>query len=135
MKFFFQTLLLVSILPLLTQCETMETVSSDPALPSANGGTVNVDGTIFYPDTADTIYVVGEGDQIIGAGGKNCKYVVENGGSMTAHSGESNQYLIKSGGQFRGFTHPATNCVITYEAGAVVEQEQMGAGTVFKPAM
>lgn len=115
----------------LTQCETMETGGGESDLPSAHGGTVNVQGTVFYPDTADTVYVVGPGAQIIGACGKNCKYVVEKGGSLTAHSGENNTYTVKSGGQFRGFDHPATNCTVKFEAGAIVEQEESGPGTVF----
>lgn len=98
---------------------------------AGTGGSVTVEGTLFYPDAKGVTYRVPTGAQIIGAGGSDCVFIVENGGSVVAHSGAGNSYRIKSGGHFRGFTHPATNCTITYEAGAVIEQEQVGPGTTF----
>lgn len=92
---------------------------------------MTVEGTLFYPDAKGVTYRVPTGAQIIGAGGSDCVFIVETGGSVVAHSGSGNSYRIKSGGHFRGFTHPATNCTITYEAGAVIEQEQVGPGTTF----
>jgi hypothetical protein len=110
---------------LLTQCETMDATAPAPAV------TVVVSGTLFYPDEAGITYQVPEGAQVIGAGGVDCVYIIEAGGSVTAHSGTGNSYQVKAGGHFRGFTHPATDCTITYEAGAVIEQEETGPGTTF----
>lgn len=86
---------------------------------------------MFYPDETNATYRVPAGAQIIGAGGTNCRYIIEAGGSLTAHAGTSNTFEVKSGGHFRGFANPATNCTVTYEAGAVIEQEQVGEGTQF----
>ncbi len=110
----------------LTQCETLETTT-------APGSDVNkvVSGTLFYPDERGVTYRVPAGAQVIGAGGVDCVYLIENGGSVTAHSGNGNRYRVQAGGHFRGFTHPASNCTVTYEAGAVIEQEQLGPGTTF----
>ena len=128
MRFFLRIAASLGMLLALCQCETTDSGSS---LPSGGGGTVQVQGTIFYPDTADTNYVVGAGAQVIGAGGENCNFIIGEGGSITAHSGKNNTYKIKSGGHFRGFTHPATNCKVLFEPGAIIEQEQTGPGTVF----
>lgn len=116
---------LLAAAALLTQCETMESGAVGTA------GTVTVQGTMFYPDEKGVTYRVPAGAQIIGAAGVDCVYVVENGGSVVAHTGTGNSYRIKSGGHFRGFTHPATDCTITFEAGAIIEQEQTGPGTTF----
>jgi hypothetical protein len=113
---------LVSLL-LLAQCETMDS--------SASGGSRTVQGTEFYLDEKGVTYRVPAGAQVIGAGGIDCVYIIENGGSVVAHSGTRNSYRVKAGGHFRGFAHPATNCTVTYEAGAVVEQEEAGPGTRF----
>lgn len=94
-------------------------------------GTITVQGTSFYPDETGMTFIVPSGAQIIGAGGTNCRYVVQEGGSLTAHSGQNNVYEIRSGGHFRGFTHPAESSTVKYEAGAVIEQEQVGPGTSF----
>lgn len=118
---------LFCVVVLFTQCESFE------SLPST-GGSQTISGTDFYPDEVGVTYRVPAGAQIIGAGGTNCKYIIESGGSIVAHSGKGNQYLVKSGGQFRGFVHPATNCTVTYEAGAIIEKEQSGPGTIFKQA-
>mgnify|MGYP006081289879 CR=1 FL=1 len=111
---------------LLCQCKTMEDNDSGPAARS-----VSVNGTVFYPDETNVTYQVPAGAQVIGAGGTNCRFVIEAGGSVTAHAGTSNTFEVKSGGHFRGFTHPATNCTVKYEPGAVIEQEQVGEGTQF----
>lgn len=117
-------LLLVLLLPLLlTQCETMET--------AGGGGTVTVQGTQFYPDESGLTYIVPEGAQIVGAGGTKCHYIVKKGGSLVSHSGVGNTYKIEAGGHFRGFAHPAKDCTVTFEAGALIEQEQTGPGTRF----
>ncbi|MCB1206454.1 MAG: hypothetical protein KDN18_19505 [Verrucomicrobiae bacterium] len=121
----FQVLTLLAVAVLLTQCETMD------GLPAGSGGTVTVQGTMFYPDEKGVTYRVPAGAQIIGAAGIDCVYIVENGGSVVAHTGTGNSYRIKSGGHFRGFAHPATDCTITFEPGAIVEQEQTGPGTSF----
>ncbi|MEM1442042.1 MAG: hypothetical protein AAGF67_06840 [Verrucomicrobiota bacterium] len=97
-----------------------------------SGRTVNVEGTLFYPDEVGVTYVIPSGAQVIGAGGKDCHYIVHQGGSITAHAGEGNTFKIHSGGHFRGFNHPATNCVVTYEPGAIIEPEQSGPGTRFE---
>ncbi len=110
---------------LLVQCETVEFSAA------GSSGSVTVQGTLFYPDEKGMTYRVPAGAQIIGAGGIDCIYLVEDGGSVVAHSGKGNSYRIKSGGHFRGFAHPATDCTVTYEAGAIVEQEQTGPGTKF----
>lgn len=102
-----------------------------PSAPPTPQKSVTVNGTLFYPDDASTTYLVPEGAQIIGAGGADCRFVIENGGSVTAHSGTRNTYHVKSGGHFRGFAHPATDSKVTYEAGAVIEQEQVGTNTFF----
>ncbi len=110
----------------LCQCETMDTTGS------ASGPTVTVDGTLFYPDEVGATFIVPTGAQVIGAGGKDCHYIVQSGGSITAHAGEGNTFKIQAGGHFRGFAHTATNCVVTYEAGAIIEPEQGGPGTRFE---
>lgn len=109
----------------LTQCETMDTTA-----PGSDVSKV-VTGTLFYPDERGVTYRVPAGAQVIGAGGVDCVYLIENGGSVTAHSGNGNRYRVKTGGHFRGFAHPASDCTVTYEAGAVIEQEQLGPGTTF----
>jgi hypothetical protein len=114
------------LLPLfLSQCETLENSMSGTA------GTITVQGTLFYPDEKGMTYRVPSGAQIIGAGGVDCVYIIESGGSVVAHSGKGNSYRVKSGGHFRGFAHPATDCTVTFEAGAIVEQEETGPGTRF----
>ncbi|MDP4584007.1 MAG: hypothetical protein NWT04_08795 [Verrucomicrobiales bacterium] len=118
------TFLTVTVL-LLTQCETIDT--SAPGSVSS----MVVTETLFYPDERGVTYRVPAGVQVIGAGGVDCIYIIENGGSVMAHSGDGNSYRVKAGGHFRGFTHPATNCTVTYEAGAVIEQEEVGPGTTF----
>ncbi len=118
-----RVLCLVLLALLLVQCETMETTGSS--------GSVTVQGTLFYPDEKGMTYRVPAGAQVIGAGGVDCVYIVENGGSVVAHSGKGNSFRVKSGGHFRGFAHPATDCTVTYEAGAIIEQEQTGPGTRF----
>lgn len=110
---------------LLTQCETIDSGMAGAA------GSVTVAGTMFYPDEKGVTYRIPAGAQIIGAGGTDCVFVIENGGSVVAHSGDGNSYRVKSGGHFRGFAHPAKDCTVTYEAGAIVEQEQTGSGTTF----
>ena len=112
---------------LLTQCETVDGSGSGGA-----SKTVTVSGTLFYPDETNTTFIVPEGAQIIGAGGRSCHYNVHQGGSLTAHAGESNTFKIKSGGHFRGFAHPATQCTVIYEPGAIIEREQAGPGTRFE---
>ena len=124
-KYFFGIPLVFAAL-FLMQCETME----ESAAPGSSSSVVVV-GTLFYPDETGVTYQVPTGTQVIGAGGTDCVYVIESGGSVMAHSGSGNSYRVKSGGQFRGFTHPATNCTITYEPGAIIEQEQVGPGTKF----
>lgn len=99
---------------------------------AGSGPTVTVQGTLFYPDEVGATYVIPAGAQIVGAGGKDCHYIVHSGGSITAHSGEGNTFKIHSGGHFRGFNHPATNCIVTYEEGAILEPEQGGPGTKFE---
>lgn len=121
----FRAVCLLGAVLLLSQCETMETGAAGSA------GTITVQGTMFYPDEKGITYRVPAGAQIIGAGGIDCVYLIESGGSVVAHSGAGNSYRVKSGGHFRGFTHPATDCTITYEPGAIIEQEQIGAGTTF----
>lgn len=111
---------------LLCQCKTLDDSGSGPAAQS-----ITVAGTLFYPDETNVTYRVPTGAQVIGAGGTNCRFIVEEGGSVTAHAGTNNAFEVKSGGHFRGFAHPATNCTVKYEAGAVIEQEQLGAGTQF----
>lgn len=126
MRIFLTGICLLAAALFLTQCETMDTTTSQ-------GSDVSkvVSGTLFYPDERGVTYRVPAGAQVIGAGGVDCIYLIENGGSVTAHSGNGNSYRVKAGGHFRGFTHPASNCTITYEAGAVIEQEQLGPGTSF----
>ncbi|PAW64192.1 MAG: hypothetical protein B9S36_02985 [Verrucomicrobiia bacterium Tous-C2TDCM] len=109
----------------LSQCETMETGAAGSA------GSTTVQGTVFYPDEKGMTYLVPAGAQIIGAGGIDCVFIIESGGSVVAHTGSGNSYRVKNGGHFRGFAHPATDCTITFEPGAVIEQEQVGAGTTF----
>ena len=121
----FRGLCLLFAVSLLTQCETIETGTAGGA------GSVTVQGTLFYPDEKGITYHVPTGTQIIGAGGTDCVFLIETGGSVVAHSGKGNSYRVKTGGQFRGFTHPATDCTITYDAGAIIEQEQIGPGTTF----
>ncbi|MDF1862545.1 MAG: hypothetical protein P1U87_20175 [Verrucomicrobiales bacterium] len=125
MNKFLTSALLISLPFLLTRCETMET-SGSPAK------SLTVQGTLFYPDEVNTTFIVPAGAQVIGAGGKDCHFIVQEGGSVTAHAGENNTFKIATGGHFRGFAHPATNCVVTYQDGAVVEREQMGPGTRFE---
>lgn len=98
----------------------------------AAASSMTVQGTMFYPDELNTTFIVPAGAQIIGAGGKDCHFIVQEGGSVTAHTGEGNTYKIAAGGHFRGFAHPATNCVVTFQPGAVIEQEQGGPGTRFE---
>ena len=117
-------LLLVLLLPLLlTQCGTMEA--------EGGGATVIVQGTQFYPDESGLTYIVPEGAKIVGAGGTQCHYIVKKGGSIVSHSGDGNTYKIEAGGHFRGFVHPAKDCTVTFESGALVEPEQTGPGTRF----
>jgi len=125
MKAVLQGISLMLFALLLTQCETIDSGLAGSA------GSVTVTGTMFYPDEKGITYRVPTGAQIIGAGGTDCVYLIENGGSVVAHSGTGNSYRVKSGGHFRGFAHPATNCTVTYEAGAIIEQETTGTGTTF----
>lgn len=124
----FHRLLPLAAAGALAGCETLEGDRSPPG----SGGTVTVQGTLFYPDAADTTYIIPEGAQIIGAGGRNCRFVVQSGGSLTVHTGENNVYQIASGGHFRGFAHPAKNCTVTYQPGAILEIEETGPGTSFE---
>lgn len=125
MRNLFHGIPLLIVTLLLTQCETMETATP------GSSSTVTVVGTLFYPDEKGVTYHVPAGAQVIGAGGTDCVFIVETGGSVMAHSGTGNSYRVKTGGHFRGFTHPATDCTITYETGAVIEREQAGPGTTF----
>ncbi|MBL9158812.1 MAG: hypothetical protein JNJ70_15140 [Verrucomicrobiales bacterium] len=125
MKPVFRAIGLLGAVFLLAHCETMDTGAAGTA------GTITVQGTMFYPDEKGITYRVPAGAQIIGAGGIDCVYLIESGGSVVAHSGSGNSYRVKSGGHFRGFTHPATDCTITFEPGAIIEQEQIGTGTTF----
>jgi hypothetical protein len=125
MRIFFNGIFSSIAALLLTQCETMDTTAPGSV------SSVVVEGTLFYPDESGVTYRVPAGAQVIGAGGTDCVYIIETGGSVMAHSGSGNSYRVKTGGHFRGFTHPATDCTITYEAGAVIEQEQVGPGTTF----
>lgn len=125
MKAVVQGIFLLLLALLLVQCETIDSGMAGTA------GSVTVAGTMFYPDEKGITYRVPAGAQIIGSGGTDCVFIIESGGSVVAHSGTGNSYRVKSGGQFRGFAHPATNCTVTYEAGAVIEQEQTGPGTTF----
>ncbi|MDA9922288.1 hypothetical protein N9406_00395 [Verrucomicrobiales bacterium] len=114
-------------LPLLfTQCETMD-MGGSPAK------SMTVQGTLFYPDEVNTTFIVPAGAQVIGANGKDCHFIVHEGGLVTAHAGDGNTFKIAKGGHFRGFAHSATNCIVTYQAGAVIEQELLGPGTRFEP--
>lgn len=125
MRIFFRIFFVVAVAASLSQCESME----------GSGGsskTIKVEGTLFYPDATNTTFIVPEGAQVIGAGGRNCHYIVHKGASLTAHAGDSNTFKIKSGGHFRGFAHPATKCTVVYESGAIIEQEQTGPGTRFQ---
>lgn len=128
MRIFLSGICLIASALLLTQCETMDTMETTAP---GSASSVVVTGTLFYPDERGVTYRVPAGAQVIGAGGVDCIYIIETGGSVTAHSGNGNSYRVKTGGHFRGFTHPATECTITYEAGAVIEQEQIGPGTTF----
>jgi len=112
---------------MLLRCESLETEQV------AEAAKIRIEGTMFYPDEVGLCYLVGAGQQIIGAGGINCTYEVEAGGVLEAHSGEGNIYRIKSGGTFRGFANPATNCVVRYEEGAIIEMAETGPGTTFAP--
>lgn len=96
-----------------------------------SGTNRTVQGTEFYLDERGVTYRVPAGTQIIGAGGIDCVYIIESGGSVVAHSGTRNSYRVKSGGHFRGFAHPASDCTVNYEPGAIIEQEQTGPGTKF----
>lgn len=116
---------LLCLAGLLGGCETMDSGLAGGA------GNVTVQGTLFYPDEKGITYRVPNGAQIIGAGGIDCVYIIEEGGSVVAHSGEGNSYRVKAGGHFRGFANPANNCTVTYDPGAVIEQEQTGPGTTF----
>lgn len=126
MKGLLRSAALIGIALVFSHCETMDTAGT------ASGATVTVEGTLFYPDELGSTFIVPAGAQVIGAGGKDCHYIVQSGGSLTAHAGEGNTFKIESGGQFRGFAHTATNCVVTYEAGAIIEPEQGGPGTRFE---
>ncbi|MEM9281608.1 MAG: hypothetical protein AAGA96_07280 [Verrucomicrobiota bacterium] len=119
------TLSAVFLLGVFTQCETTDTGGS--------GGKVTVAGTLFYPDETGKTYLVPEGAQVIGASGTNCHYIVQSGASLVAHTGNGNTYKIENGGHFRGFAHPAENCTITFESGAIIEREETGPGTRFQP--
>ncbi|MEM9018621.1 MAG: hypothetical protein AAGC68_16555 [Verrucomicrobiota bacterium] len=121
----FRFLLLAAVGLSGVQCETMTSGVG-------SGGTVTVQGTMFYPDELGKTFIVPAGAQVVGAGGKNCHFLIHAGGSLTAHSGDGNTYRVKAGGHFRGFAHPATNCTVSVEPGAIVETEQGGPGTVFK---
>lgn len=125
-KKFLPSLGIIAFILVLTQCETMDVEEA------AAGLTITVEGTLFYPDEVGATIIVPTGAQVIGAGGKDCHYIVQTGGSLTAHAGESNTFKIQSGGHFRGFLHPATNCVVIYEEGAIIEPEQGGPGTRFE---
>lgn len=125
MKPVFRGICLLGTVLFLSQCETMETGTAGAS------GSTTVQGTMFYPDEKGMTYHVPSGAQIIGAGGIDCVFIIESGGSVVAHTGSGNSYRVKSGGHFRGFTHPATDCTITFEPGAIIEQEQVGAGTTF----
>lgn len=114
----------ISGLLLLVQCETMESGSS-------SGGTIRVEGIVYYPDETNYTIVVPEGAQVIGAGGTNCTYIIEEGGSLTAHSGANNIYKVKKGGRFQGFSHEASGCTVRYEEGAIIAKELSGKGTAF----
>lgn len=111
----------------LSGCETMDTGVEAPATSTV----IVVEGTLFYPDETGTTYRVPSGAQVVGAGGTDCVFIVEDGGSVTAHSGVRNSYRVERGGHFRGFAHPATECTVTFESGAIIEQEQTGPGTRF----
>ncbi|MDF1826604.1 MAG: hypothetical protein P1U68_18315 [Verrucomicrobiales bacterium] len=126
MKGFFRCAVFIGVALLFSHCETMDTTGS------TGGATVTVEGTLFYPDEVGATFIVPAGAQVIGAGGKDCHYIVRSGGSLTAHAGEGNTFKIETGGQFRGFAHTATNCVVTYESGAIIEPEQGGPGTRFE---
>lgn len=117
---------LVCAVVLLVQCESLDTMA-----PAGGAGSRVVVGTEFYPDEKGVTYRVPAGAQIIGAGGTDCIFIIEEGGSVVAHSGKGNSYRVKSGGHFRGFAHSATNCTVTYEPGAIIEQEEGGVGTTF----
>ena len=121
----FRGLACLILASVLIQCETIESG------PAGAAGSITVEGTLFYPDEKGITYRVPNGAQVIGAGGIDCVFIIESGGSVVAHSGTGNSYRVKSGGHFRGFTHPATDCTITYEQGAIIEQEQVGSGTSF----
>lgn len=125
MRIFFRGVFLSIVAALLSQCETMETTTAS----STSRPEIVVEGTLFYPDETGMTYRVPTGAQVIGAGGTDCVFIIEAGGSVEAHCGVNNSYRVKTGGRFSGFTHPATNCTITYEAGAVIEQQQLGPGT------
>lgn len=125
MKPVFRGICLLGAVLCLSQCETIETGVAGAA------GSTTVQGTMFYPDEKGMTYRVPSGAQIIGAGGIDCVFIIESGGSVVAHTGSGNSYRVKSGGHFRGFAHPATDCTITFEPGAIIEQEQVGAGTTF----
>ena len=130
-NYFYGIFLLFAALFLL-QCETIEeSPAPGSAVVPGSAATIVVAGTLFYPDETGVTYLVPTGAQVIGAGGTDCVYIIESGGSVMAHSGTGNSYRVKSGGQFRGFTHSATSCTITYETGAIIEQEQVGPGTTF----
>lgn len=109
---------------LLAGCETLD---------SGSAGTIQVEGRCHFPDGEGVTYRVKPGAEIIGAGGIGCTFVIEPGARLEAHSGSDNTYKIKSGGYFRGFAHPAQNCVVQYEPGAVVEPLETGPGTRFVP--
>jgi len=126
-KSLFCRLLFVASTWSLVGCETTDTGKAP-----GSGGTVTVQGTVFYPDQGNTTYIVPAGAQVIGAGGKNCHFIVREGGSLTAHSGDGNTYRIQSGGHFRGFAHPARDCTVSYESGAIIEKEEAGPGTRFQ---
>lgn len=98
---------------------------------SSAGGSMRVEGILYYPDETNYTIVVPAGAKVIGAGGTKCTYIIEEGGSLTAHSGTKNTYKVKSGGRFQGFLHTATACTVRYEEGATIEKEQGGQGTTF----
>ncbi|MEM7601576.1 MAG: hypothetical protein AAF357_09195, partial [Verrucomicrobiota bacterium] len=121
MKIFLMLSALVGVAISQTSCET--TALADVESPVRQ---VVVEGTLFYPDEENVIYIVPGGAEVIGAGGRNCRYIVEEGGALSAHGGDGNTYLIKPGASFSGFAHPANNCRVHLSEGATVDLQQAG---------
>jgi len=86
---------------------------------------------MHFPDETGKTYVIPAGSEVIGAGGTNCTFIVEPGGRLEAHSGNGNRYKVKEGGFFKGFIHPAENCVVQFSQRATLEQVEAGPGTSF----